>query len=282
MDRQFLKNFLVIIEEKTLTQAAKKLNTSQSSLSRQIQKYEEKFKVRLFDRTSNTLCLTEDGKYFQYQAKKIIQLFDDTEIYFKNITPTQINIGTVETQSIETIIEIEKELLENKHSQFSLLNYPEEIIVKKVLEGELDFGVIFSEKHLKYFQHLKFPVADEWGILTSKINEFSTCDETKAIILPNQSSVSISIYQQLLEQTKQETILGWYSCLTEAIPFQKNRMARIVTNMKINQNFELIYFHNKIKAYPYLIWKKQSNQKNSVNVFLDKITEQFLKLKYEE
>lgn len=61
MNLEYYKNFLVAAEELNFTQAAKKLYISQQALSRQIEKLENTYQVRLFDRDA-PMRLTPEGE----------------------------------------------------------------------------------------------------------------------------------------------------------------------------------------------------------------------------
>src|SRR5690625_4288160 len=66
------RHFMVLIEEKTYTQAAKRLHLTQSALSRSIQSLEDKLGVRLVDRTPNGLVLTQAGHVAQRFIERIL------------------------------------------------------------------------------------------------------------------------------------------------------------------------------------------------------------------
>ena len=55
METRVLKYFLAIAEEQNITQAAKKLNITQPTLSRQIREFEERLHTELFVRQNKKL-----------------------------------------------------------------------------------------------------------------------------------------------------------------------------------------------------------------------------------
>lgn len=62
MEFSQLEQFLTIVQEKTLSQAAIRLHLSQPALTRSIQKLEEELQVSLFEHKKNKLILNENGK----------------------------------------------------------------------------------------------------------------------------------------------------------------------------------------------------------------------------
>ena len=71
MDWDRLRIFLLVANEGSLTDASKRLNLSQSSISRQIKKLEDSLQIVLFHRHPRGLLLTEQGELLFKSANKI-------------------------------------------------------------------------------------------------------------------------------------------------------------------------------------------------------------------
>ena len=77
MELRQLRYFVAVAEEMNITRAADRLHMTQPPLSRQIQQIEEDVGLPLFERGSRPLKLTEAGRIFYAQAKRLIEDADE-------------------------------------------------------------------------------------------------------------------------------------------------------------------------------------------------------------
>ena len=74
MELRHLRYFVAVAEELNFTRAAEKLHLAQPSLTRQIHNLEEELGVRLLNRTKNQVSLTEEGRSFLVDARRLLTL----------------------------------------------------------------------------------------------------------------------------------------------------------------------------------------------------------------
>jgi DNA-binding transcriptional LysR family regulator len=77
MELRQLRYFVAVAEERNFTRAAERLNMTQPPLSRQIHQIEDSVGLALFERGARPLKLTEAGRVFYAQAKRLLEESDE-------------------------------------------------------------------------------------------------------------------------------------------------------------------------------------------------------------
>jgi len=71
--------FLRVSEESSFSAAARSLDLDPSTISKVVQRLENRLGVRLFHRTSRVLRLTQEGERFLSAAQKVMQALEEAE-----------------------------------------------------------------------------------------------------------------------------------------------------------------------------------------------------------
>ena len=72
MELRHLRYFVAVAEDLNFTKAAEKLRLAQPSLTRQIHNLEEELGVRLLNRSKSRVTLTEEGRSFLVDARRLV------------------------------------------------------------------------------------------------------------------------------------------------------------------------------------------------------------------
>lgn len=116
MELRVLKYFITVAQEQSFSKAAKVLNVSQPALSKQIKDLEDEYQITLFNRTTRTVSLTEEGRLFKEQAIEILNLVDRSEDYLRNnkkYISGNIHIGCSESICNRVIMKLSLKLKNN-------------------------------------------------------------------------------------------------------------------------------------------------------------------------
>jgi DNA-binding transcriptional LysR family regulator len=76
-DLNCLRSLVAVVEERGFSAAAKRVHRTQSAVSLQIAKLEERLNTKLLERTSRSLSLTAAGEIFVSYARRILELADE-------------------------------------------------------------------------------------------------------------------------------------------------------------------------------------------------------------
>lgn len=79
MEIRTLRYFLTVVQEESITRAANVLHITQPTLSRQLTQMEDEMGVKLFDRGTRRITLTNEGLLLRRRAEEILELVDKTE-----------------------------------------------------------------------------------------------------------------------------------------------------------------------------------------------------------
>jgi DNA-binding transcriptional LysR family regulator len=98
MELRHLRSYVAVAEELSFTKAAKKLRLAQPSLTRQVRNLEDELGVKLLDRSNNRVALTEEGRMFLFDSKKLLAMCAESVAAVQRIgrgESSHLNIGYV-------------------------------------------------------------------------------------------------------------------------------------------------------------------------------------------
>jgi len=98
VELRHLRDFVAVADELSFTRAAKKLHTSQPSLTQQIKPLEQELGVRLLNRIKGRISITESGKGFLEDSRRVLALSEDSVRavrHFNRNEARQLKIGYV-------------------------------------------------------------------------------------------------------------------------------------------------------------------------------------------
>jgi DNA-binding transcriptional LysR family regulator len=96
MELRHLRYFVAVADTLNFTKAAAALNLAQPSLTRQIQNLEDEIGVRLLDRSKKHVALTEEGRAFLVDARRLLALATESIQSVQRMShgdSRQLNIG---------------------------------------------------------------------------------------------------------------------------------------------------------------------------------------------
>lgn len=170
MNRHHLELFKFVAEKKSFSKASEILHISQPAISQQINVLEDYLAVKLFNRTTRKVSLTEEGKLLYKYAIQIYNLFLEAEESineFRKIVKGTLTVGaslTIGEYMLPRIIGQYKKL--NPQVQIKAEVFNTQQIVKHVLDETIELGLI--EGSVEHDSLSVFPfIDDELGVIVS-------------------------------------------------------------------------------------------------------------------
>ena len=143
MTIRHLRIFIAVADSGTMSAAAHKLYLTQPTVSQAIAELEKHYGILLFERLSQRLYITEEGRNLLLRARHIVGAFDDMENEIKNTVCSKIHIGcsvSVGTALINPLLDLAETLLPN--CRFSVTVDNTASVEKKILINEVDAGIV--------------------------------------------------------------------------------------------------------------------------------------------
>ncbi|WP_341419181.1 LysR family transcriptional regulator [Paenibacillus filicis] len=145
MDIQYFITFREVARCQNLTRAAEKLGYAQPTVSVQIQRLENHFGVKLFERSSKRLKLTASGVQMLAYADQIAQGYHQAKETFSTGSNVSLAIGTTETLAA-FFLPPYFQAFRNRYPQANVVFFPtsDHEIIRKIKSNELDIGFVLD------------------------------------------------------------------------------------------------------------------------------------------
>ncbi|MFW1945031.1 cis,cis-muconate-binding transcription regulator CatM [Acinetobacter guillouiae] len=214
MELRYLRYFVTVVEEQSITKAAEKLCIAQPPLSRQIQKLEEELGILLFERGTRPVRTTEAGQFFYQHAVQILTHTAQATSMAKRISSmnTIVRIGYVSSLLYALLPQVIYLFRQNNPDiQVELIEHSTKDQIEALKLGKIDLGfgrlrisdpsikrILLYKEKLKLAAHKNHHLAsyiDKGIYLSQIINEpiFSYPATQK----PNFSTLIQSIFTEL-------------------------------------------------------------------------------------
>lgn len=185
-----LEIFIEVVRAKNMSNAAKNLKISQPTVSHAISQIENEYNVKLFDRISKKLYITDVGLRLYDFALNILEQFEDTVVFLQSSsTAHNINLGVSSNFSSQFLLEIIDDY-EKKKEDVSLRVYVDsrEKIIEKLNSGVINLAIIDGDAGICDNSAESF-FEDEIFIISSKDSDIKDKEMLDAEDLRNKKFV---------------------------------------------------------------------------------------------
>ncbi|MED1951302.1 LysR family transcriptional regulator [Brevibacillus centrosporus] len=147
MDLTYFQTFREVAYHQSFTKAAGELGYAQSSVTMQIQKLEQSYGVKLFERYGKSLRLTSAGEELLKIAVQMLNLYQQSKETLTLQGGGTLTIGTIDSLASYYLPALIQHLRQ-KYPTLTIRLQPdrETAIVEKVREGDYDIGLLLESK----------------------------------------------------------------------------------------------------------------------------------------
>lgn len=169
MEIRVLRYFLTVVQEQSITKAAEALHITQPTLSRQLAQMEDEIGVRLFERGSRKITLTNEGLLLCRRAEEILQLVDKTEkelIEQDEQIEGKITFGCGELGSVQLL----SDLFESFHEKYPLVTFDiysatADHVKEQMDRGLVDIGLLLEPIDIEKNDYIRLEMKERWIVV---------------------------------------------------------------------------------------------------------------------
>lgn len=286
MEIRVLRYFLMTAREENITRAAELLHITQPTLSRQLMQLEKELGTKLFERSSHSIRLTEDGMLLRRRAQELVQLADSVEKEFRHSKEEMsgtISIGSGETGSMQELAEIIRDFQEKYPLvQYDLYTATADEIKERLDKGLLDIGLLTEPVDIMKYSFIRMKRKEKWGILVrrdSKLAEKTSIGPSDLLDVPvflaHRALVKNEIEGWFGDYYDQVQIAGTYNLINNAAVMVRNHIGVAFCFQLQSQFDDLTYvpIEPQIETGAVIVWKKAQIVSRTTHQFISFLKE---------
>ncbi|HIX29697.1 MAG TPA: LysR family transcriptional regulator [Candidatus Blautia stercoravium] len=213
MEIRVLRYFLTVVREESITRAADVLHITQPTLSRQLAKMEEDIGVKLFDRGTRKIVLTNEGMLLRRRAEEILELVDKTEqelIEQEEAVEGTVSIGCGDLGAVQML----PDLLRAFHKKYPAVRFDihtatADHVRARMERGLADIGLLLEPVNMEKYDFIRLNQKEQWGVVMTPDSPLS---EKPYVTAEDLLSVPLILPQRLNIQSE---LANWFGDVFE-------------------------------------------------------------------
>ena len=169
MEIRVLRYFLTVVREESITKASEGLHITQPTLSRQLAQMEEEIGVKLFNRGTRKITLTDEGILLRRRAEEILSLVDKTEqelLEREEQIEGKITIGCGEIQAVQMLPKLFSSFNEKyPNVTFDIFTATADLVKEQMDKGLIDVGLLLEPIDIEKYDFIRLPIKENWVVL---------------------------------------------------------------------------------------------------------------------
>ena len=169
MEIRVLRYFLTVAREESITKAADVLHITQPTLSRQLAQMEENMGVKLFDRGTRKITLTNEGLLLRRRAEEILALVDKTEQELteqEDAVEGTVSLGCGDLGAVQLL----PKLFQSFHERypavtFELYTATADHVCEQMERGLIDVGLLLEPINMEKYDFIRLNQKENWVVV---------------------------------------------------------------------------------------------------------------------
>lgn len=226
MEIRVLNYFITVAREESITKAAEVLHITQPTLSRQLAQLEEETGVKLFNRGTRKITLTDEGNLLRRRAEEILQLVDKTQNELTQQDEQvegRITIGCGELAAVQYMAEQIKSFQKRYPMvTYDIVTATADYVKDQMDKGLIDIGLLLEPVDMEKYEFVRMPVKERWVVAMRADDPFS---EKEGITAKDLVGVPVILPRRLNVQSE---LASWFG------PHFNELDVRFVSNLSSN------------------------------------------------
>lgn len=168
MEIRVLRYFLTVVREESITKAAEVLHITQPTLSRQLAQMEETMGVKLFNRGTRKIVLTNEGILLRRRAEEILELVDKTErelLEQEKLVEGVVSVGCGDLKSVNMLPNLIRAFHEEyPRVTFDLYTATADHIKERMDQGLTDIGLLLEPVDKEKYEFIRLEKKEVWNV----------------------------------------------------------------------------------------------------------------------
>ncbi|MCA1055477.1 LysR family transcriptional regulator [Rossellomorea aquimaris] len=291
MDLNYFYTFKEVAKWGSYTKTGEELGYAQSSVTTQIKKLEDHFRVRLFERVGRKMRLTQSGEELYYYVDRILALMDEAEERISNEHNLRgtLRIGTVESLAAYFITPYIKEL-KIRHPELKILL--ESGLCPNLKEGTLDgtFDLsILLDRYVDHPELTAIPIREETLVMIASRNhrlqhlkemDLKELEEETLILTEEGCPYRVLLEQLLLEGNVQaRSVISFSSleaikqCVADDLGIAILPEIAVKKEIESGKVIQIPFDHEGISIYTQIVYQKKKWLTPPLNQLISSLTE---------
>ncbi len=183
MEIRVLRYFLTVVREENITKAAEVLHITQPTLSRQIAQMEEELGVKLLDRSTRKIVLTNEGLLLRRRAEEILELVDKAErelVQQDESLEGTISVGCGDLAAVQLLPPL-FQAFQQRHPAvtFDLYTATADHIKDRMDRGLTDLGLLLEPVNMEKYDFIRLNQREQWVVAMRPDNPLAALDGIK-------------------------------------------------------------------------------------------------------